>query len=165
MAIDTEIDTKTGLDPAQRSGVVTLLEQLLADEHVLYVKTRNYHWNVVGPRFHDLHKFFEGQYEAIAEQIDEVAERIRALGGVAPGSMAAFLKNARLKEHNGPVPGADSMIQRLLDDHEAIIRTLRADLATANEKFGDAGTSDFLTGLMEDHEKTAWMLRAHLESA
>ena len=159
------IDIKIGLDSTQRSGVVALLEQLLADEHVLYVKTRNYHWNVIGPRFHDLHKFFEGQYDAIAERIDEVAERIRALGGVAPGSMAAFLKNARLKEQSGANPNADGMIQHLLDDHEAIIRSLRMDLATANEKFGDAGTSDFLTGLMEDHEKTAWMLRAHLEGA
>jgi len=156
------IDTNTGLDARQRSGVVELLEQLLADEHVLYVKTRNYHWNVTGPRFHDLHKFFEGQYEEIAERIDEVAERIRALGEVAPGSMAAFVKSARLKEHTGAVPDADTMIRNLLEDHEAVIRSLRTDLATANEKHGDAGTSDFLTGLMEDHEKTAWMLRAHL---
>lgn len=155
-------DTKTGLDAKQRSGVVVLLEQLLADEHVLYVKTRNYHWNVTGPRFHDLHKFFEGQYEAIAEKIDEVAERIRALGELSPGSMAAFIQSARLKEHAGAIPDADTMIRNLLEDHEAVIRSLRVDLVTANEKYGDAGTSDFLTGLMEDHEKMAWMLRAHL---
>lgn len=162
MATDTKTDARTGLEVRQRTGVVGLLEQLLADEHVLYVKTRNYHWNVTGPRFHDLHKFFEAQYEELAEKIDEVAERIRALGEVSPGSMAAFLKSARLKEHTGAIPDADTMILNLLDDHESVIRTLRADLVTANEKFGDAGTSDFLTGLMEEHEKTAWMLRAHL---
>jgi starvation-inducible DNA-binding protein len=152
-----------GLESNERDGVVALLQHNLADLHVLYIKTRNFHWNVVGPRFSQLHSFFETQYDALEEAIDAVAERIRALGGVAPGSMAEYLKLARLSESTGAPPNADGMIAALLADHEAVIRQLRADLDTANEKYHDTGTSDFLTGLMEDHEKTAWMLRAHLE--
>src|SRR5262249_50866451 len=143
-------ETKIGLDSTQRKGVIALLEALLADEHVLYIKTRNFHWNVMGPRFHDLHLFFESQYDAVEDKIDEVAERIRSLGGPAPGSMSAYLGSARLKEHTGAVPSADAMIEQLLQDHEATIVQLRTDLATAADKFGDAGTCDFLTGLMED---------------
>lgn len=154
-----------GLEASEREGVVHLLQGNLADLHVLYIKTRNFHWNVVGPRFSQLHKFFEEQYDALEEAIDEVAERIRSLGGISAGSMAEFLKLARLSEHTGPLPNADGMIAALLADHEAIIRQLRHDLDTVNEKYHDAGTSDFLTGLMEAHEKMAWMLRAHLETA
>jgi starvation-inducible DNA-binding protein len=151
-----------GLDQAQREGVVALLNSLLADEYVLYTKTRNFHWNVIGPRFHDLHKFFEGQYGEIDGIIDEVAERSRSLGAVAPGSMAEFLKSARLKEQAGAFMDADAMVAALLHDHEALIRHLREDLDAAQAKFGDAGTADFLTGIMETHEKMAWMLRALL---
>lgn len=151
-----------GLNQAQREGVIALLRSLLADEYVLYTKTRNFHWNVTGPRFHDLHKFFEGQYDSIDDTIDEVAERIRSLGGVSPGSMAEFLATARLSENKGELTSADLMVERLLADHEAVIRSLREDLKRANDEFGDAGTSDFLTGLMEEHEKMAWMLRALL---
>jgi starvation-inducible DNA-binding protein len=88
-----------GLSEAQREGVVTILNTLLSDEYLLYTKTRNYHWNVVGPQFHDLHKFFEAQYNALNEIVDDVAERARALGGNAFGTMAEFLKHTRLKEH------------------------------------------------------------------
>ena len=140
-----------------------MLARLLADEHVLYLKTRNFHWNVTGARFNDLHKFFEAQYDQLEETIDEVAERIRALGGAAPGSMKEFLKLARLGEASGAFIGADRMLAGLLDDHEALIRTLREDLVTANDIHGDAGTADFLTGLMEAHEKMAWMLRSFLK--
>lgn len=148
-----------GLNVDQRSGVTALLQQLLADEYVLYTKTRNFHWNVSGPRFYDLHKFFEAQYEEIDETIDEVAERIRSLGGISAGSLAEFLKNTRLTEQAGANLNPDAMVEKLLDDHEAIIRSLRQDVKTTNDEFGDAGTSDFLTGLLEDHEKMAWMLR------
>ena len=154
-----------GLTAESRQYTISILEQLLADAHVLYIKTRNFHWNVKVPRFHDLHKFFESQYDELEGYIDEIAERIRALGGTATGSMAGFLMNARIVESAGPPPSADSMLEQLLVDHETIIRHLRSDLATVNEKYGDAGTSDFLTGLMEGHEKMAWMLRAHLEKA
>lgn len=152
-----------GLAQAQRDAVVQVLNRLLADEYVLYTKTRNYHWNVVGPQFHDLHKFLEEQYEALDDVVDDVAERSRSLGGKAVGTLAEFRELTRLKEHPGRYPEAREMIADLLADHEAIIRTLRSDLQDVLDKHGDAGTSDFLTGLMEQHEKMAWMLRAMLE--
>jgi len=147
---------------AGRDAVVALLNALLADEYVLYTKTRNYHWNVTGPQFNDLHKFFESQYEALDDTVDEVAERARSLGGRAAGSLAEFAKTTRLKEEAGGAPPARDMLASLLADHEAVIRTLRADIATVQDKHGDVGTADFLTGLMEEHEKMAWMLRAFL---
>lgn len=152
-----------GINDTHREGVVKILNTLLADEYLLYTKTRNFHWNVVGPQFNDLHKFFEAQYEELDEAIDEVAERARKLGGHAVATLEEFSKNSRLKEHPGKYPQAREMLAALLADHEALIRHLREDLATAGEKHGDAGTEDFLTGLMENHEKIAWMLRAFLE--
>jgi starvation-inducible DNA-binding protein len=132
---------------------------------VLYTKTRNYHWNVVSPRFNDLHKFFEAQYEQLEGTVDEVAERVRFLGGRAAGTLTEFLELARLKESPGRHPDAQEMIADLLADHEAVIRALRTDLQIADEKFRDIGTNDFLTGLLQSHEKTAWMLRSCLEGA
>jgi starvation-inducible DNA-binding protein len=152
-----------GINDAQRAGVVELLDALLADEYLLYTKTRNYHWNVVGPQFNDLHKFFEAQYGQLDDIIDEAAERARALGGRALGTLAEFSKHARLKETPGKVPDAKGMLADLLADHEALIRHLRTDAETAMNKHGDAGTNDFLVGLMEQHEKMAWMLRAFQE--
>lgn len=151
-----------GLDSKQRSGVAAILDSLLADEYVLYTKTRNFHWNVTGARFNDLHKFFEGQYDQIDATIDEIAERSRALGAVSLGSLAEFLKHTRLKEQKGEALNSDEMIAALLADHESLIRHLREDLVRAQDKFGDAGTADFLTGILEAHEKMAWMLRAYL---
>jgi starvation-inducible DNA-binding protein len=152
-----------GLSDEQREGVVAILNTLLADEYLLYTKTRNYHWNVVGPQFNDLHKFFEAQYNALNEIVDEVAERARALGGNALGTLAEFLRHTRLKEQPGHYPDERGMIANLLADHEALIRSLRVDLETCVEQYHDTGTNDFLTGLMEQHEKMAWMLRAFLE--
>lgn len=152
-----------GLTEKQRAGVVEILNTLLADEFVLYTKTRNYHWNVTGPQFHELHKFFEEQYEALSDIVDEVAERIRALGGEALGTLAEFLKRTRLKEHPGKYPSARAMLENLLNDHETIIRRVREDLETCAEKYRDMGTNDFLTELMQRHEKMAWMLRAFLQ--
>ncbi len=152
-----------GLSEDRREGVVGILNTLLADEYLLYTKTRNYHWNVVGPQFNDLHKFFEAQYKELNETIDDVAERARTLGGNAFGTMTEFLKHTRLKEHAGHYPDDRGMIANLLADHEALIRYLRVDLETCAEKYHDAGTNDFLIGLMEQHEKMAWMLRAFLE--
>jgi starvation-inducible DNA-binding protein len=151
-----------GIGEGDRQAVVWLLNTLLADEYLLYTKTRNYHWNVVGPQFNDLHKFFEAQYEALNDVVDEVAERARSLGGRAWGTLAEFAKGARLSEAPGEAPDARGMLATLLADHEAVIRTLRGDLEAAATTHRDAGTSDFLTGLMERHEKMAWMLRAFL---
>ena len=129
---------------------------------MLYTKTRNYHWNVIGLQFNDLHKFFESQYEALDDIVDEVAERARSLGGRAAGTLEEFRKTARLGEEPGVVPAARDMIATLLADHEALTRTLRADVDTVTNKFNDVGTADFLTGLLEQHEKMAWMLRSFL---
>ena len=155
---------KIGIADDMRKGVVELLSTVLADEYVLYTKTRNYHWNVVGPQFNDLHKFFEAQYEELDDFVDDVAERIRQLGGRTPGTLDEFAKATRLDEQPGQHPEAKGMLAALLADHEAVIQAIRGDLATAQDKFGDAGTSDFLTGLMEKHEKMAWMLRSYLDS-
>jgi starvation-inducible DNA-binding protein len=152
-----------GLSDQDRKGVVDILNNLLADEYVLYTNTRNYHWNVVGPQFHDLHKFFESQYEELNEVVDEMAERVRALGGTALGTLTEFLKHTRQKEHPGQSASALEMVKNLLIGHEAIIQSLRVDLESCVDKFHDVGTNDFLTGLMERHEKMAWMLRAMLE--
>ncbi|AJZ76210.1 Dps family protein [Candidatus Nitrosotenuis cloacae] len=153
---------KIGISDKNRQIVIDLLGKLLADEYVLYTKTRNYHWNVVGSHFNDLHKFFESQYEEIDSDIDEIAERIRSLGEKTNSTLAEFVKNARIKEHPGEFPSADKMISNLVADHENLIQILRADVITCEEN-NDAGTADFLTGLMEKHEKTAWMLRSVLE--
>jgi starvation-inducible DNA-binding protein len=145
-----------------RAAVVDLLNRLLSDEYVLYTKTRNYHWNVTGPQFNDLHKFFEAQYEELNGFVDDIAERARQLGGRAFGTLAEFAKSARLTEQPGTAPAAKEMLATLLADHEAVIRTLRADIGPATDRYKDVGTSDFLTGLLEKHEKMAWMLRAFL---
>lgn len=155
--------TDIGISDKNRDAVVAILNNLLADEYVLYTKTRNFHWNVTGMHFNDLHKFFEAQYEALNGSIDEIAERARSLGGRSLGTMADFLKVARLKEYPKEYPDAKKMVLELLEDHEELINILREDLASCAERYKDAGTSDFLTGLMEQHEKMAWMLRAHLE--
>jgi len=159
----TEMKPNIAISDADREGVVNILSPLLADEYVLYTKTRSYHWNVVGPQFNDLHKFFESQYEGLEEVIDDVAERMRSLGGLSIATLTEFLKQTRLKEHPDEYPDAMKMISNLLADHETLIRNLRADLETCAGKYHDIGTNDFLTGLMEKHEKTAWMLRAFLE--
>ncbi len=152
-----------GLSDKDRGGVVEILNGLLSDEYLLYTKTRNYHWNVVGPQFNDLHKFFESQYEELDDIVDEVAERARSLGGRAAGALAEFLQLTRLKENPKQDRGAREMISNLLNDHEAVIRTLRVDLEAVADRYHDVGTNDFLTGLMERHEKMAWMLRAFVE--
>jgi starvation-inducible DNA-binding protein len=151
-----------GIKDDDRQRVVAILNTLLADEFLLYTKTRNFHWNVTGPQFNDLHKFFEAQYEALDETIDEVAERARALGGRAHGTLEEFRSGARLGEKAGEVPAARDMLAVLLADHEALIRSLREDVVTVNDRYHDVGTADFLTGLLEDHEKAAWMLRSFL---
>ncbi len=152
-----------GITDDNRQRVIAILNTLLADEFLLYTKTRNYHWNVTGPQFNDLHKFFEAQYEGLDDVVDEVAERARSLGGHALGTLAEFTRHTRLKERVGESPDARAMLADLLADHETLIRQLRADLEEAMDTHRDAGTSDFLTGLMEKHEKMAWMLRAFLE--
>jgi starvation-inducible DNA-binding protein len=151
-----------GMSSEQRQKISAILNQVVADLSVLYVKTRNYHWNVEGMQFGPLHDLFEGQYDQLAETIDEVAERVRMLGGRPIGTMSQFLEHATLKEHPAnDFPDALTMLANLVADHESCIRFLREAVDTC-EKHHDMGTNDFLTGLMEQHEKTAWMLRSHL---
>ena len=140
----------------------TLLNTLLADEYVLYTKTRNYHWNVTGPNFIEYHTFFESLYDFVDEQIDAIAERIRTLGHFPLASLHEFLSVTRLLETKHQQSSALVMLQELLNDHETIIRVLRQDIKTTADELGDAATSDFLTGLMAEHEKIAWKIRAYL---
>ncbi|MHA7646707.1 Dps family protein [Nitrosopumilus sp. S4] len=156
------MEPNIGISSENSKNIVGILNNLLSDEYVLYTKTRNYHWNVTGIQFNDLHKFFESQYEQIDGIVDEVAERSRSLGGKSIATLEEFLRNARLKEQADTYPEAKTMLRNLLDDHESVIQSLRKDLETCTQ-LGDAGTSDFLTGLMEQHEKMAWMLRSFLE--
>jgi starvation-inducible DNA-binding protein len=116
----------------------------------------------MGPRFHDLHLFFEKQYEQLDELMDEVAENARQFGGFATGTMAEYIKNSRLKESPGKHPAEDEMIGDLLADHETVIRALREDIEKADQEFEAADAADFLTGVLEQHNKMAWMLRACL---
>jgi len=153
-----------GLSEQQRKHSAKLLSAILSDGALIYQKTRNYHWNVTGPHFRSLHLLFEEQYTALAEHIDEVAERIRSLGFNAPGTYAEFIELSRLKEDAPNThPDAETMVKNLLSDHESIIEGLRDAVEELDEHVDDQGTADFVTGLMEAHEKTAWMLRAHLE--
>jgi starvation-inducible DNA-binding protein len=156
------MDVNIGIPGDRRQAVVAILNTLLADEFVLYTKTRHYHWNVTGPQFNDLHKFFETQYEALDDVVDDVAERVRALGGRALGTLEELRAAARLGEKPGPAPAARDMLASLLADHEALARALRDDIDVVIERHRDVGTADFLTGLLEHHEKAAWMLRAFL---
>ncbi|MEH2255500.1 Dps family protein [Nostoc sp.] len=152
-----------GLTDEQRQGVINLLNQDLADAYLLLVKTKKYHWDVVGPQFRSLHQLWEEHYQKLTINIDALAERVRALGGYPVGSLEGFLKIATLKEHAGSVPTATGMVANLVDDHEQVIRNLRDHLDQSGEKFHDQGTADFLTGLLEQHEEIAWMLRSFIE--
>jgi starvation-inducible DNA-binding protein len=153
------MEANIGISAKNRKEVAKILNTLLSDVYLLYTKSLNYHWNVHGIVFHDFHALFKEHYEALLEIADDIAERARALGEPAYGSMAEFSKHARLKEEPGKIPDALGMIKNLLADHEAVIRQMRKDVETCQE-LGDTGTNNFLTEIMEKHEKIAWMLRA-----
>ncbi|HLK98825.1 MAG TPA: DNA starvation/stationary phase protection protein [Hymenobacter sp.] len=156
------IQPNIGLEKGSLKKANELLNGYLADQHVLYIKTRKYHWNVAGPSFKEYHEFFEEQYTQFEEMIDQVAERIRTLGGKPLSTMADFIKGTSLEEDQSGEIKTINMFERLLADHEQVIRELREDVDTCDEQLKDAGTADFLTGLMEAHEKMAWMLRKYL---
>jgi starvation-inducible DNA-binding protein len=143
-------------------GVISILNTLLSDEYLLYTKARCYRWNVSGLHSNDLHKLFAGHHEQLEELVDEVAQRTRSLGGFASGTMTDFVRHARLKEQPQEKPDARRMVRTLLADHESLVCLLRADRQTCVETFQDRATNDFLTGLIERHEKMTWMLRAFL---
>lgn len=151
-----------GITAEHLKQIALELNKALSDLMVLYTKTRNYHWNYEGPSFLELHRFYEEQYTELAEAIDEVAERIRSLGHYAEGRMADFLKLTNLLEEDYTTD-QKAQLKNLLGDHETIIRSLRKAIDVIEDKYKDKGTSDFLTGLMQKHEKTAWMIRAYLK--
>lgn len=142
--------------------VANILNTLLADEYVLFTKTLNAHWNVQGPNFMELHKFFQMQYDELYLLIDNLAERIRSLGHFAAGSLKNFLSNTHLLEDNSDFGNQKQILQTLINDHETIIRYIRNELPKVSDTYKDLGTTDFMTGIMMQHEKMTWMLRAYL---
>jgi len=160
---NTMIRPEYGLETQDLEGTVDLLSRYLADQHVLYMKTRKFHWNVQGRRFLSLLVLFEEHYTALADDIDETAERIRQYGAIAPGTFAEMLELANLEEQPGEDPAARDMVGQLVADHEAIIRTLREYAEKAEGEYGDPATEDYFVAMIQTHQETAWMLRAHLE--
>lgn len=150
----------TGISMKNREKVADSLNQLLADEMLLYIKTLKFHWNIEGRDFHALHLFLEEQYTQLQSIIDSVAERVRKIGFYANGSMKQFLKDASLDEHEKTGRITEDLIAELAKDHDALIRNTREMIDTFEEECDDAGSSDFITGVMKQHEKMAWMLRA-----
>ncbi|KRG71475.1 Dps family protein [Pseudoxanthomonas dokdonensis] len=153
-----------GISTGDRKKIAEGLSQFLADSYTLYLKTHNFHWNITGPMFNSLHVMFEGQYTEEWTALDEIAERIRALGFNAPGSYAEFVKLTSIKEETGlsGVPGWQDMVRQLVDGNEAVCRTARRVLRTADDG-GDDPSVDLLTQRLQVHEKNAWMLRSLLE--
>ena len=150
-----------GIDKAQRENIAGGLARLLADSYTLYLKTHNYHWNVTGPLFNTLHLMFETQYTELATAVDEIAERIRALGIKAPGSYSDFAGLTSIAEGSGE-ESAEEMIRQLVIGQETVVRTAREVFPLA-EAADDEPTADLLTQRMQLHEKTAWMLRSMLD--
>lgn len=149
----SEINLKKGID---------VLSIVLSDEMTLYIKTRKFHWNVAGESFMELHKLFENQYAELEIIIDLVAERINKLGGKTIGTMNEFTLLSRIVEHPNKYPVKKAMISELLSDHEMLISELRKDIDVCTDECHDAGTTDLLTGILQQHETIAWILRRYL---
>ena len=154
-----------GIPDNDRTEVATMLNTLLADEYVLTTKTRNAHWNITDPSFFSLHTMFEEQFELLDIIIDTIAERIRSMGHYAIASLNDFLKVTNLLEEKDDFSDSEQIIQTLLHDHETIIGIIRRDILPISETFKDAGTADFIIGILEKHEKIAWMLRSSVHYA
>ena len=154
------MEINTGINREEREAIAGGLSRLLADSYTLYLKTHNYHWNVTGPQFNTLHQMFEQQYTELATAVDEIAERIRALGIRAPGSYGEFSALTRIEDGSGKET-AEEMIRQLAVGQETIVRTARNAFPAADEAH-DEPTADLLTQRMQLHEKNAWMLRSML---
>ncbi len=152
-----------GITQEHLKNSISILSSILANEMTLYIKLRKFHWNVSGESFMEFHKLFEGQYTQLEASIDEIAERISKLGGKTIGTMKEFSDISIIKESPNHYPSQKEMVKELLEDHETVIVHLRKDVDTSAEENKDAGTADFLTGLMEAHETMAWTLRRYLE--
>jgi starvation-inducible DNA-binding protein len=151
-----------GIGEQDRHIIAEGLGNLLADTYTLYLKTHNFHWNVVGPRFHDLHLMFETQYTELATAVDGIAERIRTLGFAAPATYSEFARLTSISETLG-VPKAEEMVAILTEDNESVVRTARKILPLA-QAVSDESTASLISDRMVIHEKTAWMLRSLLEN-
>ena len=151
-----------GISDADRQSVCMELAKVLSDETVLYIKTKNAHWNIEGSDFYDKHIFFETQLVMLDEIIDAVAERIRILGHYAPASLTGYLRLTHLSEANREMNDSQGFIRELLENHESIIMILRGHIHAFASEYHDAGSGDFITGVMETHEKMAWFLRSHI---
>jgi starvation-inducible DNA-binding protein len=149
-----------GIPEQERAAVVEGLSRVLADSYSLYLRTHSYHWNVVGPMFHSLHAMFMEEYTELSLAVDEIAERIRALGAPAPGTFREFAALSSVAEDTD-VPAATEMVRRLVSGHEATARTIREVLPVA-ESAPDQVSTDLLVRRLDVHEKTAWMLRSLL---
>ncbi len=154
------MELNIGISNEERQQIASGLSKLLADSYTLYLKTHNFHWNVEGPQFNTLHLMFEQHYTELALAVDEIAERIRALGVKAPGSYSAFAKLTSIDAASGE-ESAEEMIRQLVLGQEAVVRTARTALKPAAAA-GDEPTADLLTQRMQSHEKNAWMLRSML---
>jgi starvation-inducible DNA-binding protein len=166
MAENTSAKPAIGLDSDKLEHVVEMLTRTLADYHVLYMKLRNYHWNVTGTQFFALHAVFEEQYTAFSTVIDDVAERIRQYGAFAPGTLKEMLELARLSEEApGMFPEAAKMAANIAADHEAMIRQLREDIEKIDDEYDDDALEGYYTELLDQHMKMAWMLRAFVSGA
>ena len=157
----TASEINIGINQSDRAKIAEGLSLLLADSYTLYLKTHNFHWNVTGPMFNTLHQMFETQYSELALAVDQIAERIRALGFPAPGTYKEYARLSSIEETDG-VPSAQDMVGLLVEGQEAVIRTARSVFPSV-EKANDEPTADLLTQRMQVHEKTAWMLRSLLE--
>ncbi|MHC9086793.1 Dps family protein [Luteimonas sp. RIT-PG2_3] len=153
-----------GISDKERQKIAKELSRFLADAYTLYLKTHNFHWNVTGPMFNSLHVMFEAQYTEQWAALDEIAERIRALGFNAPGSYAEFAKLTTIKEEPGATRSQDwrELVRQLVEGNEAVCRTARDVLETADDA-DDAPTEDLATQRLQIHEKYAWMLRSLLQ--
>lgn len=158
------MEAHIGIKQEHLSEIANSLSRILADEFLLYTKTRNAHWNVEGKNFHSMHTFFEEQYEQLDEIMDSVAERIRMIGHYAPATLKSYLSLTHLTEMSRQKNDSVGYISELLSDHESIIKVLRVSINHYANDFHDIGSSDFITSLMEDHEKMSWQLRAHLKN-
>ena len=150
------------LEHSIRREVTRVLNNLLSDEYLLSTKTKNYHWNVTGPRFHDLRALFGNQCVQLDVLIDRVPERVRALGGNAFGTMTEFLRCTRLQERPGVHPSELTMVEDLYDDHQILLRSLRGSLAGNASLRNDTGTTELLINAIQEHEKMASMLQSVL---
>jgi starvation-inducible DNA-binding protein len=160
MLTQQSVPINIGISEGDRKQIVSGLERMMADGFMLYLKTLYFHWNVTGPMFQPLHGVFEAQYQALALEVDELAERIRSLGYPAPGTFQQFNHLTSITEE-AVVPDSDTMIQLLVQGHEAVIRIGR-EVALVTERASDISTSDLITKQVEAHEKAAWMLRSFL---